>query len=224
MSAHVSSCQLMSAHVSSCQFMSVTVSSARAFRLKAFSVLFYFYHLSQRKLFSKKPSIIFWSEHNHVMCLSRFFVERIDFFLSNFFSQIGTRSFSSVEMIEEPSSQEEPCTNILGLEVKKDFCKHSPEPEPQIIGTSYIDCSIPKKEQSQISRTTWQKMMKICQNIRQGNRQPEKRNEYQTLVLNDRPFSNALAVSFFGGHCVRLRYSVFNFHCSIEKRCGKLGR
>ena len=40
MSAHVSSCQLMSATVCSCQLLSVTVSSARAFRLKAFSVLF----------------------------------------------------------------------------------------------------------------------------------------------------------------------------------------
>ena len=30
------------------------------------------------------------------------------------------------------------------------------------------------------------------------NRQQEKRNEYQSLVINDGPFGNALAVSFFG--------------------------
>ena len=54
-------------------------------------------------------------------------------------------------------------------------------------------------------------------------RQPEKRNEYQTLVLNDRPFGNALAVSFFRRRA-RLRSRAYYFHCSIEKRSGKIGR
>ena len=54
-------------------------------------------------------------------------------------------------------------------------------------------------------------------------RQPEKRSEYQTLVLNDRPFGNALAVSFFR-RCARLRLCAYDFHCSIQKRRGKLGR
>ena len=35
------------------------------------------------------------------------------------------------------------------------------------------------------------------------------------LVLTDRPFGNALTVSFSGP---------FDFHCSIEKRRGKVGR
>ena len=33
----------------------------------------------------------------------------------------------------------------------------------------------------------------------------------------------ALAVSFFR-RCARLRSRAHDFHCSIEKRCGKLGR
>ena len=56
-----------------------------------------------------------------------------------------------------------------------------------------------------------------------SNRQPEKRSEYQTLVLNDWPFSNALAVSLFR-RCARLRLCAHDFHCSIQKRRGKLGR
>ena len=54
-------------------------------------------------------------------------------------------------------------------------------------------------------------------------RQPEKRSEYQTLILNDRPFGNALAVSFCR-RCARLHLCAYNFHCSIQKRRGKLGR
>ena len=54
-------------------------------------------------------------------------------------------------------------------------------------------------------------------------RQPEKRSEYQTLVLNDRPFGNTLAVFFFR-RCARLRLCAYDFHCSIQKRRGKLGR
>ena len=53
-------------------------------------------------------------------------------------------------------------------------------------------------------------------------RQPEKRSEYQTLVLNDRPFGNALAVSFFR-RCGRLRLCAYDFQCSIQKTRGKLG-
>ena len=34
---------------------------------------------------------------------------------------------------------------------------------------------------------------------------------------------NALAVSFFK-RCARLRSCAYDFHCSIQKRCGKLGR
>ena len=45
------------------------------------------------------------------------------------------------------------------------------------------------------------------------NRQPEKRNEYQTLVLNDRHFGNASPFS-----------RAYYFHCSIEKRSGKIAR
>ena len=55
------------------------------------------------------------------------------------------------------------------------------------------------------------------------NRKPEKIIEYQTLVLNERPFGNALAVSFFR-RCARLRLCAYDFHCSIQKRRGKLGR
>ena len=54
-------------------------------------------------------------------------------------------------------------------------------------------------------------------------RQPEKRSEYQTLVLNDRPFGNALAVSVFR-RCASLRLCAYDFHCSIQKRRGKLKR
>ena len=54
-------------------------------------------------------------------------------------------------------------------------------------------------------------------------RQPEKRSEYQTLVLNDRPFGNPLAVSFFRRRA-RLRSRAYFYHCSIEKRSGKTGR
>ena len=54
------------------------------------------------------------------------------------------------------------------------------------------------------------------------NRQPEKK-EYQTLVLNDRPFGNALAVSFFRRRG-RLHSRAYYFHCNIEKRSGKIGR
>ena len=46
---------------------------------------------------------------------------------------------------------------------------------------------------------------------------------YLTLVLNDRPFVNALAVSFFR-RCARLRLCAYDFHCSIQKRRGKLWR
>ena len=46
-------------------------------------------------------------------------------------------------------------------------------------------------------------------------RQPEKSSEYQTLVLNNRPFGKALAVPFFR-RCARLRSGAF-FHCSMEK-------
>ena len=53
-------------------------------------------------------------------------------------------------------------------------------------------------------------------------RQPVKRCEYQTLVLNDRPFGNELAVSFFR-RCARLHLCAYDFHCSIQKRRGKLG-
>ena len=60
-------------------------------------------------------------------------------------------------------------------------------------------------------------------NLSQCNRQPEKRSEYQTLVLNNRPFGNALAVSFFR-HCERLRLCAYDFHCSIQKRRSKLWR
>ena len=56
-----------------------------------------------------------------------------------------------------------------------------------------------------------------------SNRQQEKRNEYQTLVLNDRPFGIALAVSFFRRRA-RLRKRAYYFHCSIEKRSGKIER
>ena len=54
-------------------------------------------------------------------------------------------------------------------------------------------------------------------------RQPEKRSEYQTLVLNYRPFGNAFALFFFRRRA-RLRSCAYYFHCSIEKRCTKLGR
>ena len=53
-------------------------------------------------------------------------------------------------------------------------------------------------------------------------RQLEKRNEYQTLVLNDWPFGNELAVSFFRRRA-RLRSRAYNFRYSIEKRSGKIG-
>ena len=43
------------------------------------------------------------------------------------------------------------------------------------------------------------------------------------MVLNDRPFGNALAVSFFR-RCARLSLCAYDFHCSIQKRRGKLGR
>ena len=43
------------------------------------------------------------------------------------------------------------------------------------------------------------------------------------MVLNDRPFGNALAVSFFRRRA-RLRSRAYYFHCSIEKRSGKIGR
>ena len=43
------------------------------------------------------------------------------------------------------------------------------------------------------------------------------------MVLNDRPFGNALAVSFFR-HCARLRLCPYDIHYSILKRRGKLGR
>ena len=43
----------------------------------------------------------------------------------------------------------------------------------------------------------------------------------ETLVLNDRPFGNALAVSFFR-RCARLRLCAYDFHSSIQKRRGKL--
>ena len=46
-------------------------------------------------------------------------------------------------------------------------------------------------------------------------------NRKKEWVLNDRPFGNALAVSFFR-RCARLR--AYDFHCSIQKRSGKLGR
>ena len=49
------------------------------------------------------------------------------------------------------------------------------------------------------------------------NRQPEKRREYHTLVLNDRLFGDALAVSFFKRRA-RLSSHAFDLHCSIEKR------
>ena len=54
-------------------------------------------------------------------------------------------------------------------------------------------------------------------------KQPEKRSEYQTLVLNYRPFGNALAVFFFRRRA-RLRSCAYYFHCNIEKRCTKLRR
>ena len=54
-------------------------------------------------------------------------------------------------------------------------------------------------------------------------RQPEKWSEYQTLVLNDRPIDNVLAVSFCR-RWARLRLCAYDFHCSIQKRTGKLGR
>ena len=41
--------------------------------------------------------------------------------------------------------------------------------------------------------------------------------------LNIGSHGNALAVSFFRRR-VRLRSRAYDFHCSIEKRCGKLGR
>ena len=47
--------------------------------------------------------------------------------------------------------------------------------------------------------------------------------QYQNLVLNDRPFGNALAVSFFR-RCARLHLCAYDFHCRIQKRRGKLGR
>ena len=43
------------------------------------------------------------------------------------------------------------------------------------------------------------------------------------LVLNDGPFGNALAVSFFR-RCARLRSRAYVFHSSIQNRCGKLER
>ena len=43
------------------------------------------------------------------------------------------------------------------------------------------------------------------------------------MVLNDRPFGNALAVSFFR-RGARLRLCAYDFHCIIQKRRGKLGR
>ena len=49
-------------------------------------------------------------------------------------------------------------------------------------------------------------------------RQPEKRSEYQTLVLNDRPWR---WLSPFSGVALACAY---DFHCSIQKRRGKLGR
>ena len=61
-------------------------------------------------------------------------------------------------------------------------------------------------------------------NITECNyRQPEKKIEYQTLVLNLRPFGNALAVSYFR-RSARLRLCAYDFHCSIQKRPDKLGR
>ena len=62
----------------------------------------------------------------------------------------------------------------------------------------------------------------LHQDIFERNRQPEKRSNYLTLVLNDRPFGNALAVSFFR-RCARLRLCAYDFHCSIQKRRSKLG-
>ena len=44
----------------------------------------------------------------------------------------------------------------------------------------------------------------LHQDIFERNRQPEKRSNYLTLVLNDRPFGNVLAVSFFW-RCALLR-------------------
>ena len=69
----------------------------------------------------------------------------------------------------------------------------------------------------------WKSYPKIAIDVIYFYRQPEKRSEYQTLVLNYRPFGNALAVFFFRRRA-RLRSCAHYFHYSIQKRCGKLGR
>ena len=63
----------------------------------------------------------------------------------------------------------------------------------------------------------------IASKMRTKNRQPEKGSECQTLVLNDGPFSNSLAVFLFRRRS-RLRSRAYVFHCSIRKRRGKPGR
>ena len=45
----------------------------------------------------------------------------------------------------------------------------------------------------------------------------------QMFVPENGRHGNALAISIFR-RCARLRSRAHDFHCSIEKRCGKLGR
>ena len=55
------------------------------------------------------------------------------------------------------------------------------------------------------------------------NRQPETVFVPQMFVPENGRYGNALAVSFFRRRA-RLRSRAHDFHCSFEKRCGKLGR
>ena len=52
--------------------------------------------------------------------------------------------------------------------------------------------------------------------------QPETLFVSQMFVPENGRHGNALAVSFLRRR-VRLRSRTYHFHCSIEKRCGKLG-
>ena len=54
-------------------------------------------------------------------------------------------------------------------------------------------------------------------------RQPETVFVPQMFVPENGRHGNALAVSFFRSRA-RLRSRAHDFHCSTEKRCGKLGR
>ena len=56
-----------------------------------------------------------------------------------------------------------------------------------------------------------------------ANRRPETVFVPQMLVPENGCHGNALAVFFFR-RCARLRSRAQDFHCSIEKRCSKLGR